>query len=164
MNDGPSPTPARIFYHGRYRRTSLFWLIVSLLFGGTFLCVYFTVPDAPVADLIGAVILGVPPFVLSMISLGRYKAVILLPDLRKLCYVSGLFQRRTIGEHDYSEVSEVEALQGPETDEPYEMGWITRITLTGGKAIILEESSRGVARDHVSGLRVELGLVHPGED
>ena len=142
MSDGPRPTPARIFYHGRYRQASLFWLVVSLFFSGTFLSVYFSVPGAPLADLLGALILGGPPFVLSMIHLGRYKAVILLPDLRRFQFVSGFFHRRTIQEHDYAEVVRVEALPGPDRgdDPPHEGDWMTRLTLADGKSIIDRKS------------------------
>jgi hypothetical protein len=164
MEQRRAAPPVDVAYYGRETRSSLGWLVLSLFLGGSGLAVYLTTPGAPVANLFMALILGVPTFVLSMLDLGKARALILNSETRRLRYLEGFFARRTVREFSYDEVREVQLIQkqipsGGGSRGAGSMGWLEiHIVLSGQREIFLEETSTDRASRCVRHLAAALGV------
>lgn len=136
-----------VAYYGREIRSSLGWLVLSLFFGGSGLAVYLTTPGAPVANLWVAAILGLPTLLLSLVELGKSRALILNPGTRRLRYLEGFFARRTLHEFSYDQVREVHLLSkkipggGGSRGSGAMEWWDLRIVLADQREILLQETS-----------------------
>lgn len=144
---------AKKVFRGTEIRDSLFWLSLALFFGGVPLIVYFTEPDAGVANLIAALLLGVSLFGLSIFYLGRAQAVVLDPPKRELVFVEGLLHRRKVEAFPYDAVTEI-ATYMPEGGG----GTVLELRLRGGRALKLSQISIDEARRQLMLLREELGV------
>jgi hypothetical protein len=160
MNESSAAGPVDVAYYGRQTRSSLGWLVLSLFLGGSPLAVYFTTPEAPVADLVLALILGIPPFVMSLVDLGKAQAVILSPASRRLRYLEGFFARSTTRDFSYDEVREVHLTQKRITvHRGGATGWCEiRIVFSGARELVLEETSFERASHRARHLGAALGV------
>jgi hypothetical protein len=155
-----------VLYYGRETRSSLGWLVLSLFLGGTPLAVYLTAHEAPISNLMLALIMGIPTFVMSLVDLGKARALVLIPEARRLRYIEGFFGRRTVREFSYDEVREVQLTQKQVQTHGGDGGggtigwWDIRIVLTGQREILLEETSTQRANRLARHLGTALG-IHP---
>lgn len=99
----------RLTYASRSGRDSLFWLGIALVFGGVPLVIYYTTPEGTWVNLLLAPLLGLPPFVVSLVYVGRTDVLVLLPDRAKMRFIRSLFQVRQAREYAFSDAVRVEA-------------------------------------------------------
>ena len=134
-------------------RESLFFLAYALFFGGIPLIVFLTEPGATFANLVAAVLLGVPLFALSLHQLGRYGAIIVHPSRRRVIMVKGLFHRREFLERGYKDVASVKAVK-TEGGSP---GWEIQVRLKDGLLFRVQEPDESRAEAAAKELAEELG-------
>ena len=118
-----------VVYRGKHRRSSLFWLLLSLFLGGSCLGVYFTTPEAGPVMLFQAIAFGLPPFWMSLMDLGKSHGLILNPRTRQLQIVEGFFGRRKTRVYSYDEVREINLTHWN--------GWRLETGIGGDEAIVL---------------------------
>jgi len=149
MNKGGNP----LLFPARQHRDSLFWLGLAAFFGGVPLALYALIPNAPHISLVGAVVLGLPPFIYSLVLVTQYKAFVLQPSSRRLQFVEGRLEKRKVQEHSYDEIARVQIATSRGDSDPFLV-----VALKNGKTYRLGMSNARRARAAAVSLARGLGV------